>query len=244
MQISSGPKSWQTPRALPAARPDAPPAKLPAPDPDEEGDKPQLAEQIGRWVGKGAQGMAMAPQFLGSHPWILESLRLKHMTTYIEAGAGIFGGIGTLSLVAAGSKDLVDGIRHKNLAEGLIGASDIARGAYVGTWATSIALGNAPFGKEFGFASGILQTAGGLARMRHKKVAGNPVNPKVVGAIEVGQGLAWAASMVGVPVGLCFALRMGLGAARAIYTHHEDWKQWTHKQQGGPGGGGSPPGKT
>lgn len=50
--------------------------------------------------------------------------------------------------------------------------------------------------------------------------------------------------MVGVPVGLCFALRMGLGAARAIYTRHEDWKQWTHKQQGGPGGGGSPLGKT
>lgn len=231
MQISSGTKLWQTPRALPAARPDAPkPEKPPSPNPNDEGDDPQLAEQIGRWVGKGAQGMAMAPQFLGSHPWILESLRLKHMTSYIEAGAGVFGGIGTLSLVAAGSKDLVDGIRHKNLAEGLIGASDIARGAYVGTWATSIALGNAPFGREFGFASGILQTAGGLARMRHKKVVGNPVNPKVVGAMEVGQGLAWAASMVGVPVGLCFALRMGLGAARAIYTHHEDWQQWTHKK--------------
>lgn len=229
MQIRSGPQQWQPPRSLP--KPASPPLETPLkPTPDHQGDEPQLIEQVGRWIGKGSQGIAMTPQFLEAHPWVLDRLRLNGLTPYLEGAAVIFGGVGTLSLAAAGTKEVVDGIRHKNSAEVLVGASDIARGAYVGSFAASISFGYEPMGKGFGFASGILQTAGGLARMRHKKQPGNPIDPKVVGALEVGQGLAWAASMVGVPVSLCFVARMGLGAARTLYTHQQSWEKWTHKK--------------
>lgn len=231
MQISSGPTSWQTPRAL--AKPSLPASNLapkPQPDPDDQGDDPTTIETAARWIGKGAQGLAMAPQFFQANPWVLETARLKGLAPVLEGSAALFGGIGVLSLGFSGTKDMVDGVRHKNGAEVLIGASDIARGAYVGGFAYSLTFNHDIMGRGFGFASGALQTAGGVARMFHKKMPGNAVNPKVVGAIEVGQGLAWAASMVGVPVSLCFALRMGLGAARAIYTHHQDWEQWTNKK--------------
>lgn len=230
MQISSGPNRWQPPRKLPAPDPVIPPKH----GPDNEGDEPELIEKVARWVGQGSQGMAMAPQFLASHPWILESLRLKHLTPMIDAGAAVFGTIGTVSLAAAGTKDMVDGFRHKNTAEILSGASDIARGAYVGSFAAALAAGTDQFGlsRGFGIASGLLQTAGGLARMRHHKKDGNPVDPKVVGALEVGQGLAWAASMAGAPVGLCFVVKAGLGAARTLYTHQQNWQNWTQKTGG------------
>jgi hypothetical protein len=225
MQISSGPTSWQTPRSL--AKPGLPPPAdshlAPLPDPDDQGDDPTKIETAARWVGKGAQGLAMAPQFFHAHPWVLETARLKGLTPVLEGGAALFGGIGVLSLGFSGTKDVVDGIRHKNVAEVLIGASDLARGAYVGGFAYSLTFNHEMMGRGFGFASGALQTAGGVARMLHKKTPGNAVSPRVLGAIEVGQGLAWAASMVGVPVSVCFAVRMGLGAARAIYTHHEQW---------------------
>lgn len=224
MHIQSGPRLGQLPRALPLGGPEPPKKDAP---PYEEPD-PELLEKAFLWTGRASQGMAMAPQFLEKRPWILDSLRLGTCAPVLEAAAIGAGSIGTLSLATAGTLEVIDGVQHRNMAEVFQGSSNIARGGYVGTFTASL-LANRElgFGRGLGILSGALQTAGGLARMTHKKKPGNPISPRVVGALEAGQGLSWLGSLVGVPVGLCFALRMGLGTAKAVYTHRQDWQDWT-----------------
>lgn len=198
--------------------------------PSEEPD-PELLERIFLWTGRASQGLAMAPQFLEKRPWVLDSLRLGTCAPALEAAAIAGGALSTLSLTTAGALEVADGVNHRNLAEVFHGSSNLARAGYVGSFTASL-LANREFGfgRGLGIVSGALQTAGGLARMTHKKKPGNPISPKVVGALEAGQGLSWLGSQVGLPVSLCFAIRMGLGGAKAIYTHRQDWQDWTQQK--------------
>ena len=220
MQIHRAPLNWQ-PRS-----PRLPSQAGPPPPPD-----PELGENIARWVGRGSQALAMGPQFLEAHPWLLTSLRLGECAPLLEGAAIGAGAISTLSLATAGSMEAVDGMHHRNAAEVFKGASEIARGAYMGSFTTSL-LTDHPQGAthKLGLLSGALQTAGGIARMTQSKKPDNPISPKVVGALEAGMGLSWLGSLVGVPVGLCFTVRMGLSAGRAIYTGRQDWKDWTQQK--------------
>lgn len=222
MQIQSMPPSWERPRQLAGKPVPSRPRQQPEP-PD-----PELGEQIARWVGRGSQAVAMAPQFLESRPWVLDTLRLGTCAPLLEGAAVAAGAVSTVSMATAGTLEVIDGVKHRNAAEVFKGASEIARGGYVGTFTASLLADRSlDFGRGLGIVSGGLQTLGGLARMTQQKKPGNPTSPKVVGALEAGMGLSWLGSLVGVPVGLCFTLRMGLSASKAIYTHRQDWQDWT-----------------
>jgi len=213
MQVQTLPSLRPIPRTL------APHREQP-PDPPEPPD-PELGEQIARWVGRGSQAIAMMPQFLEARPWVLQPAGL-------EAVAVAAGTVGSLSLATAGVLEVVDGVHHKNGAEILKGASEVARGAFVGSFTSSLLLHqDLQWTRPLGVASGLLQTAGGLARLTQNRKPGQSVNPKVVGLLEAGMGASWLASLAGVPAGLCLAVRMGLATGKTLYTQRQKWQDWT-----------------
>jgi len=220
---------WLQPRT---SLPRVPQPAQPLPDP---GNK-ELGEQIARWVGRGSQTVAMAPRFLESRPWLLELLKLREAGSAMHLTALGFGGVATVALATAGALEVADGVRHRNYAEIFVGAGEIARAGYVGTWTGSLAAspswasGLEGFSQGAALVSGAFQVAGGLARLAHKKKPDNPVNPKIVGLLEAGQGVAWMASMLGAPVGAAFVVKMALATAKTLYTHQEKWQNWTHQE--------------
>lgn len=232
MNVSGALHHFQLPKALPPTGLKSP---QPSPPPEQPPDS-ELGEKISRWIGQGAQGLAMTPRFLESRPWILEKLNLPQAGPWMQTGAAVCGGLGTLALASAGTMEVVDGVRHRNGAEFFSGASEIARAAYLGSWTTAQLSQKdwrgavARTGDTLSLISGGLQTVAGLVRMTHKKKPGQEINPKIVGLLEAGQGLTWVGSMVGLPVGLCFGVRMALSTGKAMYTHQKKWQFWTHQE--------------
>lgn len=206
------------------------------PPPPQQPPDAELGEKLARWIGQGAQGLAMTPRFLESRPWILEKLNLQQAGPWLQSSAGLCGALGTVALASAGTMEVVDGVRHRNGAEFFSGASEVARAGYLGSWTAAQLTQHdwrtpvAGAGNTLSLISGGLQTVAGLIRMTHKKKPGQEINPKVVGLLEAGQGLTWVGSMVGLPVGLCFGLRIALSTGKAMYTHQKKWQFWTHQQ--------------
>lgn len=226
------------PRRLTSSHsPNTRPTDPPGPPPEHD---PELGETIARWVGKASQSLAMVPKYLDSQPWIEHKFNLHDARPGIQVAAGLAGGVSVIALTTAGALDIDDGVRHNNYAEILSGSSDIARAGFVGGWTTGRMLGDNGVGQSFlqtsnllSGLSGALQTAGGLARMRHEGIPGNPISPKVVGLLEAGMGLTWVAATLGAPVPLCFVARMGLAAGKTVYTRHQDWHLWTQTDSRG-----------
>lgn len=234
MRLTSSPNRYP-PVGIPAGRPLSPaggPQATPPPPPPEQ--DPELGENVARWLGRGAQGVANLPQLLEKTPWLKESNYLRDAAPVIRGTAGLAGAVSAFALSTAGALEIDDGVRHHNTAEILKGTSEIARAGYVGGW-TSGQLLKGSFWQNslltsagaLSFVSGALQTAGGIARMRHQAREDNPVSPKVVGLLEAGIGMTWVGATLGLPVTLCLVARMGLSATKALYTNQQTWQDWT-----------------
>lgn len=230
MRISSSPPPSQACRKLPGSdlQPASPP---PTPPPDDESE---VGENVARWLARGSQAIANIPQLVEKTPWLKQNQYLREAGTAIQATAGVAGAISAFALSTAGALEIDDGVRHNNHAETLKGVSEIARAGYVGGWTTGQLIQGSFWqgsllnsAAALSFVSGALQTAGGIARMRHEGRDDNPVRPKVVGLLEAGMGLTWVGATLGLPVALCFVARMGLSATRAIYTNQQTWQDWT-----------------
>lgn len=232
MKVSASP-AFIAPRRLPSitAEPSLPEDSWQPSGPRRE---KEWGEKILGWVGSGAQGVAMVPKFLESNPKVVEFFNLEHLGPAIQTGATAFGGLATASLTASGAMDLSDGLRHNNAAEVFSGLSSLTQAGYVGAWTGSMWVEGAwdqglrQVSHGAGLVSGAFEVAAGLARLTHEKRPDNPVNPKLVGLMEAGMGAAWMGSMLGAPVGVCWAVRGALATAKVLYTHREKWQAWTH----------------
>lgn len=193
--------------------------------PPEEPD-PELGEKIFRYIGRGSKMVSMVPKALESQPWLKPLLHIEDADAKIKAAAGLAGTVGMISLGVAGGMEMADGVRHKNKAELLAGASEVARGVYVGSWTAQRVLGEGHLAPTMGIVSGALQTAAGLCRLTHKKNPNSKVNPKIVGLLEAGQGLTWIGSIAGFHTTICLASRMVMVSAKWAYTNQDKFDIW------------------
>lgn len=203
-------------------------------DPVTVEDVPTRGEKITRYAGLGMQTLAGLPRILDTQDWVTEAFKLHDAMPLIHHTAAAAGVLGTAGLGGSGAIQAIHGLKNHNSAEVLSGASEVARGLYVGAWTESWELGPLSaqgaelhaLGNTLSLVSGGLMVAAGLARMTHKAPPGSTVKPRVVGALEAGMGATWMAAFVGVHPAICIGARAGLNIARSYYVNSEKIDEW------------------